>query len=241
MTDENDKRHSSQDETVTTRRGIRSFVLRQGRMTEGQKKAYDRSWPRFGLTREHGMIDPRQVFGREAVLNLEIGFGMGQSLATMAEAAPEQDFIGVEVHTAGVGALLKEVEERQLENVRIYSIDANDVIDLCLPDASLDRVMLFFPDPWHKKRHHKRRLVQVDFVQRIRHKLRVGGIFHLATDWENYSEHMMDVMSQSEGFANTLPEGGFSPRPQDRPLTKFEQRGLQRGHGVWDLLFRRTN
>lgn len=241
MTEESDKRQPSRDEPVTTRRGIRSFVLRQGRMTEGQKKAYDRSWSRFGLTREQGMIDPRQVFGREAVLNLEIGFGMGQSLATMAEAAPEQDFIGVEVHTAGVGALLKEIEDRNLENVRIYNIDANDVIDLCLPDASFDRVMLFFPDPWHKKRHHKRRLVQPEFVQRIRHKLRVGGIFHLATDWENYSEHMMDVMSQSEGFANTMPESGFSPRPQDRPLTKFEQRGLKRGHGVWDLLFRRTN
>lgn len=241
MTDESDKRHSSRDEAVTTRRGIRSFVLRQGRMTEGQKKAYERSWSRFGLTREQGMIDPRQIFGREAVLNLEIGFGMGLSLATMAEAAPEQDFIGVEVHTAGVGALLKEIEERKLENVRIYNIDANDVIDFCLPDASLDRVMLFFPDPWHKKRHHKRRLVQPEFVQRIRHKLRVGGIFHLATDWENYSEHMMEVMSESEGFANTMPEAGFSPRPKDRPLTKFEQRGLKRGHGVWDLLFRRTN
>ncbi|MEQ5836594.1 tRNA (guanosine(46)-N7)-methyltransferase TrmB [Marinobacter sp. NFXS9] len=242
MTDEKDSQPTDNpDEPVTTRRGIRSFVLRQGRMTEGQKKAYDRSWPKYGLTRDDGMIDPRQVFGRQAVLNLEIGFGMGQSLATMAEAAPEQDFIGVEVHTAGVGALLKAIEDKGLENVRIYNIDANDVIDLCLPDSSLDRVMLFFPDPWHKKRHHKRRLVQPEFVQRIRHKLRVGGIFHLATDWENYSEHMMDVMSEAEGFANTMPEGGFSPRPKERPQTKFEHRGLQRGHGVWDLLFRRTN
>ncbi|MGQ7272704.1 tRNA (guanosine(46)-N7)-methyltransferase TrmB [Marinobacter sp. V034] len=242
MTEENDKSHSSSGaEPVTTRRGIRSFVLRQGRMTEGQKKAYERNWPKFGLTREHGMIDPREIFGREAVLNLEIGFGMGQSLAAMAEAAPEQDFIGVEVHTAGVGALLKEVEDRGLENVRVYNIDANDVIDLCLPDAGLDCVMLFFPDPWHKKRHHKRRLVQPEFVQRIRHKLRVGGIFHLATDWENYAEHMMEVLSASEGFANTQPEGSYSPRPEQRPQTKFERRGLDRGHGVWDLLFRRTN
>ncbi|MAA66430.1 MAG: tRNA (guanosine(46)-N7)-methyltransferase TrmB [Alteromonadaceae bacterium] len=242
MTEENDNSHSSSGaEPVTTRRGIRSFVLRQGRMTEGQKKAYERNWPKFGLTREHGMIDPREIFGREAVLNLEIGFGMGQSLAAMAEAAPEQDFIGVEVHTAGVGALLKEVEDRGLENVRVYNIDANDVIDLCLPDAGLDCVMLFFPDPWHKKRHHKRRLVQPEFVQRIRHKLRVGGIFHLATDWENYAEHMMEVLSASEGFANTQPEGSYSPRPEQRPQTKFERRGLDRGHGVWDLLFRRTN
>lgn len=236
-----DQRDQSSAAPVATRRGIRSFVLRQGRMTAGQKKAYERSWPKYGLTREHGMIDPRQVFGREALLNLEIGFGMGQSLADMAEAAPEQDFIGVEVHQAGVGALLKEVEDRGLENVRVYAIDANDVIDLCLPDACLDRVLLFFPDPWHKKRHHKRRLVQPEFAQRIRHKLRVGGIFHLATDWENYAGHMMEVLSASEGFANAKDDGQFASRPDDRPMTKFEQRGERLGHGVWDLLFRRTN
>ncbi|MEE2764202.1 MAG: tRNA (guanosine(46)-N7)-methyltransferase TrmB [Pseudomonadota bacterium] len=244
MTDQKDPNASKDtgpESPVTTRRGIRSFVLRQGRMTEGQKKAYERSWPVYGLTREHGMIDPREVFGREAMLNLEIGFGMGKSLADMAEAAPEQDFIGVEVHLPGVGALLKEVEDRGLENVRVYSIDANDVIDLCLPDACLDRVMVFFPDPWHKKRHHKRRLIQPEFVQRIRHKLRVGGILHLATDWENYSEHMMEVMSDAEGFANTQAAGEFSPRPDDRPITKFEKRGERLGHGVWDLLFHRTN
>ncbi|MGC8120053.1 tRNA (guanosine(46)-N7)-methyltransferase TrmB [Marinobacter sp. VGCF2001] len=237
---------SDQNETpdtnpVTTRRGVRSFVLRQGRMTEGQKKAFDRNWPKYGLSREHGMIDPREVFGRDNMLNLEIGFGMGQSLAQMAEAAPEQDFIGVEVHLPGVGALLKDVEERGLENVRVYSIDANDVIDLCLPDACLDRVMVFFPDPWHKKKHHKRRLIQSEFIQRIRHKLRVGGILHLATDWENYAEHMLDVMNASEGFANTQEQGGYSPKPEDRPITKFEKRGEKLGHGVWDLLFYRTN
>jgi tRNA (guanine-N7-)-methyltransferase len=137
--------------------------------------------------------------------------------------------------------LLKEIADRGLENIRIYSIDANDVIDLCLADACLDRVMVFFPDPWHKKRHHKRRLVQQEFVQRLRHKLRVGGILHLATDWENYAEHMMEVMADSEGFANTQSEGGFSPKPEGRPVTKFEQRGERLGHGVWDLLFYRTN
>ncbi|MCM0614312.1 tRNA (guanosine(46)-N7)-methyltransferase TrmB [Marinobacter sediminum] len=244
MTDQKepqDPKTTSADSPVTTRRGVRSFVLRQGRMTEGQKKAFERSWPKYGLTREDGMIDPRQVFGRDAMLNLEIGFGMGKSLADMAEAAPEQDFIGVEVHLPGVGALLKEVEDRGLENVRVYNIDANDVIDLCLPDACLDRVMVFFPDPWHKKKHHKRRLVQAEFVQRIRHKLRVGGILHLATDWENYAEHMMEVMVESEGFANTQEPGEFSPKPDDRPITKFEKRGEHLGHGVWDLLFHRTN
>lgn len=144
MTD-SDSTHRNSD--VTTRRGVRSFVIRQGRMTEGQRKAYERAWPRYGLTREQGVIDPREVFGRDAPLNLEIGFGMGQSLAEMAAAAPEQDFIGVEVHTPGVGALLKSIEEQELENIRIYSVDANDVIDLCLPDACLDRVMIFFPRP----------------------------------------------------------------------------------------------
>ncbi|MBK1874035.1 MULTISPECIES: tRNA (guanosine(46)-N7)-methyltransferase TrmB [unclassified Marinobacter] len=239
--DENESKQAASESPITTRRGVRSFVLRQGRMTEGQKKAYERSWPKFGLARENGMIDPRQVFGRDAMLNLEIGFGMGRSLAEMAEAAPEQDFIGVEVHLPGVGALLKEIEERGLENIRVYNIDANDVIDLCLPDACLDQVMVFFPDPWHKKKHHKRRLVQPEFVQRIRHKLRVGGILHLATDWENYAEHMMEVMGDSEGFANTQEQGQYSPRPDYRPVTKFEKRGENLGHGVWDLLFHRTN
>ncbi|HEA53252.1 tRNA (guanosine(46)-N7)-methyltransferase TrmB [Marinobacter antarcticus] len=239
--DENIPSETTSESPITTRRGVRSFVLRQGRMTEGQKKAYERSWPTFGLSREDGMIDPRQVFGRDAMLNLEIGFGMGGSLAEMAEAAPEQNFIGVEVHLPGVGALLKEIEDRGLENVRVYNIDANDVIDLCLPDACLDQVMVFFPDPWHKKKHHKRRLVQTEFVQRIRHKLRVGGILHLATDWENYAEHMMDVMGESEGFANTRAQGEYSPRPDYRPITKFEKRGENLGHGVWDLLFHRTN
>ncbi|MDS1308557.1 tRNA (guanosine(46)-N7)-methyltransferase TrmB [Marinobacter xiaoshiensis] len=239
--DENESKQAASESPITTRRGVRSFVLRQGRMTEGQKKAYERSWPKFGLARENGMIDPRQVFGRDAMLNLEIGFGMGRSLAEMAEAAPEQNFIGVEVHLPGVGALLKEIEERGLENIRVYNIDANDVIDLCLPDACLDQVMVFFPDPWQKKKHHKRRLVQPEFVQRIRHKLRVGGILHLATDWENYAEHMMEVMGDSEGFANTQEQGQYSPRPDYRPVTKFEKRGENLGHGVWDLLFHRTN
>lgn len=238
MTDHDNQTESS---PITTRRGVRSFVIRQGRMTDGQKKAYERLWPTYGLTREQGMIDPRQIFGREAWLNLEIGFGMGRSLADMAEAAPEQDFIGVEVHLPGVGALLKEVEERGLENVRVYNIDANDVIDLCLPDAGIDRVMVFFPDPWPKKKHHKRRLIQHEFVQRLRHKLRVGGILHLATDWENYAEHMLEIMDGSEGFLNAVDEGGFSPRPDHRPITKFEKRGENLGHGVWDLVYRRTN
>lgn len=236
-----DPKKPSEESPLTTRRGAHSFVVRQGHMTTGQKSAYERNWTKYGLTREQGVIDPREVFGREAMLSLEIGFGMGKSLADMAEAAPEQDFIGVEVYLPGVGALLMEIENRGLENVRVYAIDANDVIDLCLPDASLDQVLVFFPDPWQKKRHHKRRLIQLEFIQRIRHKLRVGGICHLATDWEPYAEHMMEVMCDSEGFANTVEGCEYTPRPDGRPITKFEKRGEGLGHGVWDLLFRRTN
>lgn len=218
-------------------RGIRSFVLRTGRMTEGQKKAWEQNWAQWGLTPDAGLIDPASVFGRQAPLTLEIGFGMGQSLATMAAAAPEQDFLGVEVHRPGVGALLKQIDAQQLSNLRVFSTDANLVLEQSIGDASLDRVLLFFPDPWHKKRHNKRRLVQTEFVQRIRQKLKSGGIFHMATDWQPYAEHMMAVMSAAEGFRNLAGDQQYAPRPEDRPITKFEQRGARLGHGVWDLLF----
>ena len=224
-------------ESITTRRGVRSFVIRQGRMTEGQKKAYDRLWPVYGLTREQGVIDPREVFGREAWLNLEIGFGMGHSLAEMAEAAPEQDFIGVEVHAPGVGALLKEIDERGLENVRIYAIDANDVIDLCLPDASIDRVMVFFPDPWPKKRHHKRRIVQPAFLARCARALKPGGTLHIATDWANYAEHIDETLAASDLFTCRDRREHDGSAPLDRPRTKFEQRGLRHGHRIVDWIF----
>jgi len=232
---------TDQNPVVPERRGIRSFVVRAGRMTEGQKKAYEAGWPRFGLEPADGMIDPVAVFGRKAPLNLEIGFGMGGSLAEMADAARDQNFIGVEVHRPGVGALLKEMQSRELDNIRLYCCDANEVIDQCLPDGCLDRVLLFFPDPWHKKRHHKRRLVQPGFVQRIRRKLAVGGILHMATDWEDYAEHMLAVMGEAQGYENLADDGGYCPRPDDRPRTKLECRGERLGHGVWDLLFRRTH
>lgn len=221
-------------------RRIRSFVLRAGRMTESQRRAWERLWPVYGRELEQGALDASAVFARQAPLTLEIGFGMGTSLAAMAAASPEQDFVGIEVHRPGVGALLKLADEAGLNNLRVYCTDANDVLDQCIADASLDRVLLFFPDPWHKSRHHKRRLVQPAFVQRIRQKLRVGGVFHMATDWENYAEHMMDVMSAAEGFANQAGDGCYAPRPDDRPVTKFEKRGERLGHGVWDLLFVRT-
>ncbi|MCH2340904.1 MAG: tRNA (guanosine(46)-N7)-methyltransferase TrmB, partial [Pseudomonas sp.] len=171
-------------------RTIKSFVMRAGRMTEGQQRGLDQGWPRFGLELADGLRDFDGVFGRQAPRTFEIGFGMGHSTLEMAAAAPEQDFIAVEVHSPGVGALLSGLLSQNLNNVRIYSCDALEVLRECVPDASLDRVLLFFPDPWHKSRHHKRRIVQPAFAELVRQKLKVGGVLHMATDWEAYAEHM---------------------------------------------------
>lgn len=227
-------------EENTKMRRIRSFVLRTGRMTEGQKRSYDLHWPSKGLELEKGVIDLDEVFGRRAPTVLEIGFGMGDSLATMAAAAPEKNFIGVEVHSPGVGRLMHLIDESGIENLRAYCDDAVEVLERCIADESLSRVQVYFPDPWHKKRHHKRRLIQPEFVQLLRKKLQPGGVIHLATDWENYAEHMMEVMSAAPGFTNCEGEGQFAPRPEYRPVTKFERRGERLGHGVWDLLFEKT-
>ncbi|WP_022959253.1 tRNA (guanosine(46)-N7)-methyltransferase TrmB [Spongiibacter tropicus] len=227
-------------ETAQKMRRIRSFVLRTGRMTEGQKRAYDLHWPSKGLELKNGAIVLPEVFGRDAPVVLEIGFGMGDSLAQMAAAEPDKDFIGVEVHSPGVGRLMHLIDESGIENLRAYCDDAVEVLEQCIADNSLSRVQIYFPDPWHKKRHHKRRLVQPEFVQLLRRKLKPGGVIHLATDWENYAEHMMLVMSGAEGFRNTQGEGAFAPRPDYRPVTKFEKRGERLGHGVWDLLFEKT-
>ncbi|GAB3376383.1 tRNA (guanosine(46)-N7)-methyltransferase TrmB [Spongiibacter taiwanensis] len=224
-----------------TLRRIRSFVLRTGRMTEGQKRAYDFHWPSKGLEVASGSLDLTEVFGREAPTVLEIGFGMGDSLAAMAEAAPDHNFIGVEVHRPGVGRLMHLIDEAGLTNLRAYCHDAVEVLETCIPDERLSRVQVYFPDPWHKKKHHKRRLIQADFVQLLRRKLKLGGVIHLATDWENYAEHMMEVMTAADGFSNQAGELQFSPRPEYRPVTKFEKRGERLGHGVWDLLFERVS
>lgn len=227
-------------ETAQKMRRIRSFVLRTGRMTEGQKRAYDLHWPSKGLELKNGAIVLPEVFGRDAPVVLEIGFGMGDSLAQMAAAEPDKDFIGVEVHSPGVGRLMHLIDESGIENLRAYCDDAVEVLEQCIADNSLSRVQIYFPDPWHKKRHHKRRLVQPEFVRLLRRKLKPGGVIHLATDWENYAEHMMLVMSGAERFRNTQGEGVFAPRPDFRPVTKFEKRGERLGHGVWDLLFEKT-
>lgn len=221
-------------------RTIKSFVMRAGRMTEGQKRGLDQGWPRFGLDLDAGLQDFDAVFGRQAPRTFEIGFGMGHSLLEMAAAAPEQDFIGVEVHRPGVGALLNGLLTQQLSNVRVYSCDALEVLRQCVADASLDRVLLFFPDPWHKARHHKRRIVQPEFAELIRSKLRVGGVLHMATDWEPYAEYMLEVMSVAPGYRNQASDERYVPRPEERPITKFERRGERLGHGVWDLKFERT-
>lgn len=221
-------------------RTVRSFVLRTGRMTEGQQNAMAAVWPRMGLNVADGKLDLAQTFGREAPVVLEIGFGMGDSLVEMAKAQPEKNYIGIEVHTPGVGRLLSNADEAGLTNIRVFEHDAVEVLDQCIPDGSLDTLQLFFPDPWHKKKHHKRRIVQPAFAQAIRKKLKVGGVFHMATDWENYAEHMMEVMSAAEGYNNVAGDGQYSPQPEWRPVTKFQKRGERLGHGVWDLMFART-
>jgi tRNA (guanine-N7-)-methyltransferase len=230
----------SEGPTDIIRRSIRSFVLRTGRMTPGQQRALDRHWPEKGLQLEQGMVDFAQVFGRAAPVVLEIGFGMGQSLVAMAAAAPEQDFIGIEVHKPGVGKLLHSMEEQRVENIRVYCDDAVEVLQRCIPDHSLAAVQIFFPDPWHKKKHHKRRLIQPEFVQLLRKKLSVGGVLHVATDWADYAEHILAVLAAAEGFKNQA-DSGYAERPEQRPKTKFEQRGERLGHGVWDLLFEKID
>lgn len=208
-----------------------------GRLTHGQQRAFDEYWPRFGLSHSDGLLDYAAVFGRDAPRVLEIGFGMGQSLVAMAAAAPGTDFIGIEVHRPGVGKLLHSMATEEVDNIRIYCHDAVEVLRDCIPPASLDTIQIFFPDPWHKKRHHKRRLIQPPFTRQLVSCLKPGGILHLATDWENYAEQMLEVLSATPELANTAGAGNYSPRPEHRPPTKFEARGERLGHGVWDLLF----
>lgn len=222
------------------RKDIRSFVIRGGRMTLGQKNAFDKQWSVYGLSLYSGKLDFQQTYGRQAPVVLEIGFGMGDSLLQMAQSEPDKDFLGVEVHPPGVGRLINNAGKQGTNNLRVYMADAIDVLEDCVPDNSIDRFQLYFPDPWHKKKHHKRRIVQPAFVQRIRQKLKIGGMFHLATDWENYAEHMMEVMCTAEGYTNLAGDYQYAERPDYRPVTKFEKRGERLGHGVWDILFERT-
>ena len=225
-------------DTPQTHRPIRSFVLRQGYMSKGQQRAYDTLMPVLGVGYQPQAADLDAVFGRAAPKVVEIGFGMGGATADIAQARPDTDYLGVEVHGPGVGSLLKLVEERQLGNVRVIQHDAVEVFTHMLAPASLDGVHVFFPDPWHKKRHNKRRLIQPPFVALLASRIKPGGYLHLATDWEDYAIQMLEVLSQEATLENTAD--GYAPRPDYRPLTKFEQRGLRLGHGVWDLVFRRA-
>ena len=219
---------------------IRSFIRRQGRLTPGQEVALDQHWSQYGLEPEI-YYDFSQVFGRQAPLIVEIGFGNGDSLAKMAAANPDHDYIGIEVHKPGVGHLLILLHEQGLTNVRVYCHDAIEILEQKIPDHSLAGLHLFFPDPWHKKKHHKRRIVRPSFVDLLNKKLQVGGYFHAATDWQHYAESMLEVLSASEGLKNTSLTQDYCERPDYRPLTKFEQRGLRLGHGVWDLIFSKSN
>lgn len=227
-------------EKVPFPRRIRSFVRRDGRMTEAQRRVLAEMWPQFGLQHADGILDFQKEFARNAPRHLEIGFGSGHSLLEIARAHPERDFIGIETYQPGIGTLLLGMEENHVNNIRIYYHDAVEVIEHCIPPASLDGVQIFFPDPWQKRRHHKRRLIQDNFVDLIADRLKFAGIFHLATDWEDYALQMMEVLSQSEKLNNVAGAGNFSPRSTERPvITKFEQRGTRSGRAIWELQFAR--
>jgi tRNA (guanine-N7-)-methyltransferase len=234
--------HSDADSPAAAhppRRGVRSFVVRAGRMTAAQQRAWTELWPRYGLETGDATVDLAAAFGRRAPLTLEIGFGNGESLVALAAAHPERDCLGIEVHRPGVGHLLLRAAELGLTNVRAVCRDAVEVLQQCIPAGSLDEALLYFPDPWPKKRHHKRRIVQPEFVALVASRLRPGGVLRMATDWQPYAEHMLDVASGCRQLRNASPDGRFVPRPGSRPVTRFECRGQRLGHGVWDLAFTR--
>jgi tRNA (guanine-N7-)-methyltransferase len=220
-------------------RGVRSFVLRAGRMTDAQQRAMETLWPKFGLEYAAMPCDLDVLFGRRAARIVEIGFGNGANLFHMAAQQPQVDFLGIEVHRPGVGRVLLEVERAGLSNVRVSNHDAVEVIGEQLPESCLDEVLLLFPDPWHKKRHHKRRLLNEGFVALLASRLKSGGVLRAATDWEPYAVAMREVLSGCPQLENAAADGGYVPRPQSREPTRFELRGERLGHGVWDLAFRR--
>jgi tRNA (guanine-N7-)-methyltransferase len=220
------------------RRPIRSYVLRQGRMSNAQRRAYDALLDRYALRYAPDQVDLTAVFGRDAPRVLEIGFGMGETTAAIAQSEPGIDILGVEVHSPGVGSLLKLIEARGLTNVRIVQHDAVEVVQYMLAPESLDAVRVFFPDPWPKKRHHKRRLLQPAFIALLAARLKPAGVLHVATDWQDYAEQVLAALRSEPLLENTA--AGYAPRPAYRQPTKFEQRGLRLGHGVWDLVFRRV-
>jgi len=221
-----------------TKRSIRSFVLRQGRISDAQQRAYDELLPRYAIEYQPQIVDLAIIFGRQAPKILEIGFGMGSATAQIAAAMIHQDYLGVEVHTPGVGALMRLLDAGKLNNVRIIQHDAVEVLNHMVAENTLDGIHIFFPDPWPKKRHHKRRLIQAPLVKLLASRLKVGGYVHLATDWQEYAEWMLDVLGAEPMLGNIA--NGYADKPDYRPETKFERRGLNLGHGVWDIVFQRT-
>lgn len=221
-------------------RTIHSFVKREGRLTQGQQQAIDKLWPEFGVNFSPMPLIFSELFNRDAEVILEIGFGNGDSLWQMAQTQPEKNYMGIEVHRPGVGHLLRLVESSECKNIRVSNHDAIDVLEKQIADMSIDRLQLFFPDPWHKRKHNKRRIVQEKFIAQVARILKPGGVFHLATDWEHYAKHMLKTLNQSPLFTNLSLDHRFVPKPEDRPVTKFEQRGHKLGHGVWDLQFQKV-
>jgi tRNA (guanine-N7-)-methyltransferase len=220
-------------------RHIRSFVRRRGHISDAQKRHFEETLPKWGIAYEKKALDLHAVFGRSAPCWLEIGFGMGETTARIATENAHVNYLGVEVFTAGVGSLLKKIEEQGISNIRIISHDVVEVLRDMIANNSFDRVMVYFPDPWPKARHHKRRLIQAAFVQALLPKMKLGGILHCATDWENYAQQMLEVLGSTPGLRNTAQS--YALRPDTRPLTKFENRGLRLGHGVWDLIFEKCS
>jgi tRNA (guanine-N7-)-methyltransferase len=221
-----------------TRRTIKSYVLRQGRLTRGQQQALDRLWPVYGIDFQVQPIDLASTFGQTAPVILEIGFGNGDSLLQQAKDHPHHNYLGIEVHRPGVGHLLHLVEDAGIRNLRVINHDAVEVLQQQIPDNSLYCIQLFFPDPWHKKRHQKRRIVNAAFIELVHQKLKPGGTFHLATDWEDYAQYMLAEMEQAQGFVNAAGKGNYA-KNTNRPATKFEHRGRRLGHGVWDLIYKK--
>ena len=222
------------------KRKVRSFVLRTGRLSEFQRQTMNDNWATYGLEHQTEPFDFPTIYGNTNPIILEIGFGMGKSLVEMALQNPDKNYLGIEVHTPGVGACLAYAVEKQVKNLRVICHDATEILRDSIADKSLGGLQLFFPDPWHKAKHHKRRIVQPHFVETIYQKLQPNGFIHFATDWQNYAEHMLDVLKSSVGLRNASPTNDYIPRPDFRPLTKFEQRGHKLGHGVWDLYFIKT-
>ncbi len=222
-------------------RRIRSFVRREGRLTKGQEAAMKECWPTMGIDYQPELLDWQQVFGNDNPVVLEIGFGMGASLVEMAKNAPEKNFLGIEVHSPGVGACLASAREAGVTPWRVIFYNAVEVFAHMIPDNSLHTLQLFFPDPWHKKRHHKRRIVQLEFAEMVRQKLMIGsGVFHMATDWGTLAGRWVGGLMHARGDSTFPTDGDYVPRPDERPLTKFEQRGHRLGHGVWDIKYQRT-